>query len=87
MSAPEYQFRFQIIDKTTGDIIEADWTYLTTIDQFGNCESVDIHVGAALRGFNRSSRAEYEAKEYPEIEKKRLVAQTAQRIREVAEGR
>ena len=66
MSAPEYQFKIQIIDKTTGEIVASDWTYLTTIDQFGNCESVDIHVASLLRAFNRTGRAEYEQQKYSE---------------------
>lgn len=67
---PEYRFRFQIVDETTGEVVESDYTYLTSIDQFGNCESVDIHVAAMLRGFNRNGRAEYERANYaaPEVE-------------------
>jgi hypothetical protein len=63
-SKPEYRFKFQIVDETTGEVVHSDWTYFTTIDEFGGCESVDIHVAAMLRGWQRHARAEYERREY-----------------------
>lgn len=67
---PEYQFRFQIVDKTSGDVVESDWTYFTSINEFGGCDSVDIHVSAMLRGFQRFARENYERENYsaPETE-------------------
>lgn len=64
MGTPAYRFKFQIIDETTGDVVEADYCALTTIDEFGGCESVDIHVAAMLRAFNRSGRDEYQRANY-----------------------
>lgn len=63
--APQYRFKFQIVDEATGQVVETDFCPITTIDQFGGCESVDIHVASMLRAFNRSGREEYEREEYP----------------------
>lgn len=56
--AHSYRFKFAIVDETTGDVVQSDFTYLTDIDEFGRCESVDIHVAAMLRAFRRDLRAE-----------------------------
>jgi hypothetical protein len=45
------RFEFVITD-ADGNAIVSDWTTISSpqeIDQFGACEAVDIHVGAALR--------------------------------------
>lgn len=84
MSAPNYRFQCSIIDQATGETVIADFCSLSTIDQFGGCESVDIHVAAVLRAFQRSVREEFERREYPEIADKKLVTQTAGRIRAAA---
>jgi hypothetical protein len=49
MTLDNLRFELRVVNKETGEVIVSDFTYLTPIDQFGNSESVDIHVGAALR--------------------------------------
>lgn len=63
---PEYRFKFAIVDETTGETVWSDFCGLLpdTIDEFGGCEAVDIHVSSMLRGFKRHVRAEYETKNY-----------------------
>jgi hypothetical protein len=51
MNTPDYRFRFEIIDAETGETVIADYCSLTDIDEFGGCESVDMHVASALRAF------------------------------------
>lgn len=53
------RFKFEIIDDTTGDVIASDWTWFDhgRIDEYGNCETVDIHVGAAMRHVRRTQAA------------------------------
>lgn len=59
-----FKFEFKIRDTETGEIITTDWTTFDAerVDQFGNCETVDIHVGAAMRHIRRlaTSRATHE---------------------------
>lgn len=62
---PDYRLKFQLVDETTGEVVAQDFCGLTTIRPDGSCESVDTHVAAMLRGFNRSVREEYERREYP----------------------
>lgn len=69
MSAnPDYRFKFQIVDQTTGEVVESDYCPLTTIDQFGGSETVDIHVSSMLRAFKRFGQAEYERANYQSAE-------------------
>lgn len=46
------RFKFSITDADGNEIV-SDYTYLTNIDEFGGCESVDIHVASALRFLRR----------------------------------
>jgi hypothetical protein len=48
----EYRFKFQIVDEDDNVAVSGS-TYILTdsIDQYGNCESVDIEVGTAMRHF------------------------------------
>lgn len=64
MTAPSYRFKFQIVDESTDEVVAEDYCGLTTIDNFGACESVDIHVSSMLRAFQRTGRAEYEREHY-----------------------
>ena len=50
-----YRFSFEITDDETGECIQTDWTlfFPENVDPFGGCETVDIHVGSALRGLVR----------------------------------
>ena len=48
-----YRFDFRIVDKTTGETVESDFTYLTSIDALGGCESVELHLYSLLRAFRR----------------------------------
>ena len=80
---PQYRFKLEIVDENTGDVIVSDFCSLTSIDQFGGCESVDMHAAAALRFFNTVGRAKHEAANYSENDKQ-LVTQTAERLRRAA---
>src|SRR5690242_17563560 len=51
MTAPSYRFNFEIVDEATGNVVISDFCGLTAIDQFGGCESVDMHVASMLRAF------------------------------------
>lgn len=59
MTDKPYRFRFQI-ETPAGDVLIEDYCSLTSIDQFGGCENVDMHVASMLRMFNRTVRAEHE---------------------------
>jgi len=61
---PDYKFEFRVIDKTSGETVIADDCSISTIDDFGGCEMVDMHVSSTLRAFNRKIRAEHERKNY-----------------------
>lgn len=78
MTDKPYRFRC-LIETPDGDVLIEDYCSLTSIDQFGGCESVDMHVGSMLRMFNRTVRAQHENDE-------QLVTQTAERIRAVVGG-
>ena len=60
MGAPSYKFKFQIVDETTGQIVESDFTYLSDHDQ----TNIGIHVSQMLRNWINFARAEYEAENY-----------------------
>lgn len=49
MTLDNLQFELRVVNKETGEVIVSDYTSLTPINEYGMCESVDIHVGAALR--------------------------------------
>lgn len=57
---PEYRFIFKIVDDETGETIIKASTYLGEIDNMGNCESVNIEIGTALRNFEKTLRPHYE---------------------------
>lgn len=63
---PDYRFKFEITDETTGEIIIADWLTLgaENIDQFGGCEAVDHAVARMLRMFRQSAREKFEREHY-----------------------
>lgn len=86
---PNYRFQFCIIDKTSGETICEDYCGLTSIDQFGACESIDMHVSAMLRAFERSVRAQYEEREYRQPARDaaelQFIGGLAARLRAVAE--
>jgi hypothetical protein len=82
---PAYRFKLEIVDETTGDVIVSDFCSLTSIDQFGGCESVDMHAAAALRFFNTVGRSKHEAENYPKNDQQ-LVTQTAARVLAAAKG-
>lgn len=69
MSAvPTYRFKFALVDEATGEVISSDFCALTSIDQFGGCESVDMHVASMLRAFERTVREEYERQNYAPVD-------------------
>lgn len=55
----EYRFQCRVVDEA-GETVISDHTCMTRIDAFGGCESVDMAVGAMLRAFERTARAQYE---------------------------
>ena len=46
------RFEFRIVDGD-GDTLVEDWTPVCTIDEFGGCEMVELHVSSALRAVRR----------------------------------
>lgn len=63
----EYRFKYQIVDEDDNDVITGS-TYFTNIDEFGNCESVDLEIGSGLRYFKKL-RAVHEEREKELAEK------------------
>lgn len=61
---PDYRFKFELVDETTGEAVLVDWVSLSEVDEIGGCETVDHAVARMLRMFSRNARAEYEAKNY-----------------------
>jgi hypothetical protein len=61
---PDYRFVCHIVDQTTGNIVISGSTYVSSIDRYGQCESVDTEVGAMLRSFERKIREQYERENY-----------------------
>lgn len=61
---PEYKFVCQIVDKTTGDVVESDFTYLPIIDKWVGTESAEQSAARLLDVFVRLGRAEYEKANY-----------------------
>lgn len=57
---PNYRFKFEIVDETTGDTIEGGSTYLSGIDAYGRCESVEMEVAQRLRNFETRARDDHE---------------------------
>jgi hypothetical protein len=53
------RFEFRVMDED-GEEIASDWTTMQPgdIDQFGGCETVDIHVASALRFLRRKAQKE-----------------------------
>lgn len=50
-----FKFKFEIQDEATDEIVTSDWTLFDTvsIDDYGACETIDIHVASALRYLRR----------------------------------
>lgn len=50
-----FKFEFKIRDAETDEIITSDWALfdLYNIDEFGGVETVDKHVGSAMRYLRR----------------------------------
>lgn len=64
-----YRFKCEIVDDETDEVVIADYcTLLGTIDQFGGCETVDMHVASMLRAFQRTARPQHEAKNIEVVE-------------------
>ena len=61
---PEYRFECRIVDLRDDRIVERDFTHISEIGEFGECESVDQCVGRLLRIFNSHGRDEYERENY-----------------------
>ena len=53
IATSEYQFKFEVVDPATGDVLISDYCTMTRIDEFGGCEIVDIHVASALRALRK----------------------------------
>jgi hypothetical protein len=62
-SKPDYRFKFQIVDESTGEVVEADWCTINDerIDEFGASATVEIHISKMLRNWRNFARDEYEA--------------------------
>ena len=61
---PEYRFECRIVDRTADETVERDFTFISEIHEFGECESVDQCVGRLLRIFKSHGRDEYERENY-----------------------
>jgi len=55
-----YRFHCIIEDTDTGETVIEDSCALTSIDTFGGCENVDMHVASMLRAFQRTVKREHE---------------------------
>jgi len=53
------RFEFRVLD-LDGEEVACDWTTMLPgdIDEFGGCETVDIHVASALRYLRRKAEKE-----------------------------
>lgn len=51
-----FRFKFEIQDETTDEVITSDWTLFDTVSigDYGECETIDIHVASALRYLRRA---------------------------------
>ena len=56
----DYRLKCEIVDQVTGETIIADFTYLSAIDEYGGCESVDMTVARILRQFRTTAQRQYE---------------------------
>lgn len=65
---PEYRLQYEIVDVTNDEIVMKGSTYITpeSISRDGECESVEMEIGSALRSFERTVREEYEEENYSE---------------------
>ena len=52
------KFEFRVTTED-GECVVSDWTYFDPkwVDQFGACETVDLHTGSALRAVRRDMLA------------------------------
>ncbi len=51
---PNYTFKYQIVDEDTDETIVGGSTFISeSISQYGECESVDMEVGKAMRIFKK----------------------------------
>ena len=65
---PEYRFQYEIVDVTNDEVVMKGSTFLSShISDIGECESVDMEVGSALRSFVRTVREEYEKENYSDV--------------------
>jgi hypothetical protein len=65
MTAPNYRFKFEIVDDSTGEVVERDWLSLPDTDPIGFCTlSTNTRVAQMLHNWRTFARAEYEAKNY-----------------------
>ena len=65
---PEYRFQYEIVDVTNDEIVMKGSTYLSShISDIGECESVDMEIGSALRSFTKTIREEYEKENYSDL--------------------
>ena len=62
---PEYRFIYKIVDDNNQELILKGSTYISDINHFGECESVDMEVASALRNFSKTLRPEHESTYYP----------------------
>ena len=53
MKLENLRFEFRVVDTETDETVISDSTSIFSIDEFGGSESVDVHVGAALRNVRR----------------------------------
>lgn len=61
---PEYEFRYQIIDKNLDHVVVTGSTYVSNIETDGGCESVEMELFAGLRAFGNKIRENYERNNY-----------------------
>jgi len=55
-----YRFKAMIVDDHNDTLVISDHTYISEIDQFGACESVDMTVARMMRQFKQLERKERE---------------------------
>jgi RNA polymerase-binding transcription factor DksA len=61
---PDYRFECRIVDQNSDEVVIAGSSFVSSIGEFGQCESIDMEIGSLLRAFKRTARAEHECKNY-----------------------
>lgn len=53
----EYRFKYQVVDEND-EVVAQGSTYMTEIDEYGSCESVELEIAATFRAIRRKTGKE-----------------------------